>query len=68
MRCSLAWQNQIFSHDSFPLVNEKFRGGNFLQLKLRVKRELKPVPEPTLDPDKLNKEPEQTLMKYHQSY
>jgi hypothetical protein len=38
MRCSLAWQNQIFSHDSFPLINGKFRGGYFLQAKLRVKR------------------------------
>jgi hypothetical protein len=60
MRYSLAWQNQTFSHDSFPLTNEKFRGGNFVQLKLRVRRDLKPAPEPTLDPYKLDKEPEQT--------
>jgi hypothetical protein len=60
MKCSLAWRNQISPHASIPLINEKFRGGNFVQLKLRVRRDQKPVPEPTLDPYKLNKEPEQT--------
>jgi hypothetical protein len=49
------------AHASIPLINEKFSGGNFVQLKkLRVRRDLKPVPEPTLDPCKLDKEPEQT--------